>query len=199
MPKLPWDYHPDLSLDRLQLVASILRDTRHNTLLLHDPAGGDTRWSLGCRVYARSSTALIRAAETQYPWLRVISPKLEFVFTIGSVPVRFFRGDAENPDGQHLRVSDLEAYQYSLAFGDNAIELCWRLVVETDAIGEAERVVLIGSTAAGNVECNYVIPALDQSVTFLEPARDQVRPPVQLPPPVVRLRRDNQTKSDDEG
>lgn len=199
MSKLPWEYHEDLSLDRLQLVAKILRDSRHNTLLLHDPGGGDTPWSLGCRIYARSAEMLARAAGTTCAWLRVITPPLEFVFAIGEVPVRFYRGDADNPDGQHLRVSDAEAHQFNLAFGSGAVDLRWRIVLETDATGETERAVLIGSTGMGDVECKYVIPMLSASVTFIDPARTQVRPPVQLPPPVVKLRRDKQTKSDDEG
>lgn len=198
MSKLPWDHHPDLSLDRLQLVAKILRDARQSALLLHDPGGGDTPWTLGCRAYGRCAEMLSRAAGKTCSWMRIISPPLEFVFTIGEVPVRFFRGDPSNPDGPHLRMSDAEAYQYGLAFGDRAVELRWRIVVETNATGETDRIVLIGSTDDRNVECKYMIPLLSD-VTFIEPGREQARPPVQLPPPVVRLRRDRQTKSDDEG
>jgi hypothetical protein len=47
MPKMPWDYHADLASDRLQLVAKLLRDTRRDVLVLHDPGAGDTAWSLG--------------------------------------------------------------------------------------------------------------------------------------------------------
>jgi hypothetical protein len=199
MPKLPWEHHEDLTLDRLQLVAKILRDTRDKTLLLHDPGGGDTPWTLGCRSYGRCAEMLSRAAGSTCPWMRVISPNLEFVFTIGAVPVRFFRGDSSNPDGPHLRVSDVEAYQYGLAFGDNAVDLRWRIVVETNALGETRRIVLIGSTDAGAVECSYVIPPLSD-VTFIEPGREHARPPRQLPAPVVQLRDKKKTKKgDDEG
>jgi hypothetical protein len=196
MPKLPWEYHADLTLDRLQLVAKILHDTRQGTLLLHDPGGGDTPWSLGCRAYARCAEMLIRAAGTTCPWLRIISPTLEFIFTVGEVPVRFFRGDSSNPDGQHLRVSITEAYQYNLAFGDTVVDLCWRIVVETNGLGETTRIVLIGSTMSGTVECSFVIPSLSE-VTFIEPGREQVRLPRQLRAPVVKLR-DRKKEAEDE-
>ena len=169
MPKLPWDYHEDLSLDRLQLVAKVLRDTRRDTVALHDPAAGDTSWSLGCRVYARSTEMLTRVADSLWPWLIIVQSSLEFVFKVGAVPLRFFHGDANRPDAQHLKVVEAEARQLGFAFGDASVDLVWRIVVESNIAGEAEDIVIIGSTSERDVECQFVIPRLEDSVSFFEP------------------------------
>jgi hypothetical protein len=199
MSKQPWDYHDDLSLDRLQLLAKVLRDTRRDAVALHDPAAGDTSWSLGCRVYARSTEMLSRTADDLWPWLVVVQSSLEFVFKIGAVPLRFFHGDASRPDAQHLKVAEVEARQLGFAFGDASADLVWRIVVETNAAGEAEDIVLIGSTSERDVECQFVIPRLDDSVSFLEPLKPEGGGGVELPSPIITPRRNRQAKDEDGG
>jgi hypothetical protein len=44
MHKEPRHYHPDLSFERLCLIAKVLGDTRRDTLELHDAGAGDTSW-----------------------------------------------------------------------------------------------------------------------------------------------------------
>lgn len=193
----PWDFHADLSSDRLQLLAKVLRDIRRDTIALHDPAGGDTSWSLGCRIYARSTTMLVRAADQLWPWLKIVQAQLEFIFQVGDVPLRFFRGDAEHPDVTHLRAADAEAKQLEFAFGDARGDLVWRLVVETDIAGEAADIVLIGSDSKGDVGCRYPIPRLDDSISIFEPRRPVTRAGVELPPAVVKSRLKAQKKDDD--
>jgi hypothetical protein len=196
MPKQPWDFHEDLSFERLQLVAKLLRDTRRHTLLLHDPAAGDTTWSLGCRVYARSTEMLLRAAQ-QWPWISIVQGNLEFIFQVGAVPLRFFHGDAEHPELSRLHAIDAEVRQLRFAFGETPTDLVWRIVVETNIAGEAEDIVLIGSSTAGEVDCTYVIPRLDESVQLFEPRRPQVQPGIELPAPMVKSRRGVVKKGDD--
>lgn len=197
MSKKPWDYHADLSFERLSLLAKILRDTRRDTLALHDAAAGDTPWSLGCRVYARSTTMLVRAADQLWPWLKIVQSSLEFVFQVGAVPLRFFHGDAERPDPGHLRAVEVEAKQLDFAFGDAGTGLVWRLVVETNVAGETDSIVLIGSTPEGGVECTFPIPGLNASVQLFEPRRPTSKGGIELPPPVVKSRRKTDRKDDD--
>lgn len=200
MSEQPWDHHEDLTRDRLQLVAKALRDARNDTLPLHDPAGGDTAWSLGCRVYARSAEALIRLADPHWLWLKIISPPLEFIFSIGDVPMRFYHGDANHPQGHNLKVAAAEQVQLDFAFGDAAADLLWRLAVESNAVGEAQDVILVGLTPAGAMGCRYEIP-LDDSVSFLVPPRPSEKTPVRLQPPRVRPRHppEERKDSDDDG
>lgn len=195
MPKQPWDFHEDLTFERLQLVAKLLRDTRRDTLMLHDPTAGDTAWSLGCRVYARSTEMLLRAAQ-QWPWISIIQSNLEFIFQIGTVPLRFFHGDAERPALSRLHAVEAEVRQLRFAFGKTRTDLVWRIVVETNIAGEVEDIVLIGSNAEGEVGCTYVIPPLD--LRLFEPRRPQVQSGIELPPPVVTSRRGVVKKSDND-
>jgi len=199
MPKMPWDFHADLSPDRLQLLAKVLRDIRKDSLALHDPAGGDTSWSLGCRIYARSTTMLVRAADQLWPWLTIVQGNLEFIFQVGAVPLRFFHGEADHPDVARLRAVDAEAKQLEFAFGEARSDMVWRLVVETDIAGEANDIVLIGSNSKGEVGCTYPIPRLDDSVSIFEPRRPVAKSGVELPPPVITPRRKAQKKDDDAG
>jgi hypothetical protein len=198
MSKKPWEFHGDLSSDRLPLVAKVLTDVRNETVLQHDPASGDTSWSLGCRVYARTAELLTRAAGTLFPWMRVINPPLEFIFCIGDVPVRFFHGDADHLAAHHLRIAAMENHQLDFAFGDNRIDLVWRIVVESDAAGLTDKTVLIGSSHVGEVQCDYEIPPLSDTVAFLDPLKSTTRPGIELPAPVVSARRDGDLKKQDD-
>ncbi len=199
MSKTPWDFHGDLSADRLQLVAKVLTDVRNETVLQHDLAAGDTSWSLGCRVYARTAELLTRAAGTLFPWMRVINPPLEFIFCIGDVPVRFFHGDADHLATHHLRVAAMEHQQLEFAFGDGRTDLVWRIVVESDAAGLTDKTVLVGSSHLGAVTCAYEIPPLRDTVAFLDPLKTPTLPGVELPVPPVSRRRIAGLKDEDDG
>jgi hypothetical protein len=125
---------------------------------------------------------------------------LEFVFTVGDVPMRFCRDDPDDPGAQHLRVTDVEAEQQELAFGDNAVDLIWRIVVEANPAGETETVAVIGATRSGNVKCKYIVPELDGGVVFLDsPIRPRTGPGVQLPEPVVKPRTSAKKRDDEPG
>jgi hypothetical protein len=176
----PWEIHPDLTLSRLQLIEAVLRDTRHRTLRLHDPIEGDSAWSLGCRVYARSCHALIQAAR-QWPWLRILDAGLQFIFAIGAVPVRFYHGDSQSPP---LDLAPPEALQLALCYGD-AAAVVWRIAVETTDLGEVWRIVLIGAHGEGRVDVRFTIPPDDRLVAFaLPPLQRDVSPS----PPEVTAR-----------
>ena len=68
---LPWIKYPDLSLDRLCILAELIRSVRHHAIALHEPENGDGDWCLGCRIYERTCFA-IREAAKKYDWLGII-------------------------------------------------------------------------------------------------------------------------------
>lgn len=197
--KTPWEFHEDLSRDRLQLVAKILRDTRNSTLTKFDAAAGDGAWSLGCTIYERSANMITAAADDGLlPWLKIIEPPLRFVFTIGDVPVRFYRGDAEAAPGYHLNLAPSEQLQLGFAFNDARVDLIWRFVVETNIANEADCIFVVGRTKAGEIECLYEVPPLDGNVVFLSTPRTGGKPPqTQLPPTGVRSRRSRTERKED--
>lgn len=186
----PWDLHPALAEERLAACARVLARGRADALALADPWAGDDPWSVGCRAYSFSRHQLRRAAESgRYDWLAVLDGTQHFVFLVEGVPVRFFRGDAEDPTKRTLRQQEVEAEQLALAFGrgDGAEGLMFRLAVETDGRGAVSRVVFLALRGEeGRVECFWPVPLGDAPPPRGErPARDRRggAPASQLPLP----------------
>ena len=60
------------------------------------------------------------------------------------MPIRFYRGAADEPTERTLKRQEMEVQQLSLALGETAGEgLAFRLAVETDGPGRVERVVFL--------------------------------------------------------
>lgn len=144
-PPLPWDLHPALTADRLAVAAHLLARGRADAIAMADPWAGDDAWSIGCRAYSFSRHQLAAASRTgRYSWLKVLDATHHFVLLIEGVPVRFFRGDADEPTKRTLRQQEVEAEQLALALGPGveAEGLMFRLAVETGTgrRGDADRV-----------------------------------------------------------
>lgn len=141
----PSDVHPDLTDDRLQTLASFFANTRSSVTALHDPLSGDDVWALGCRGFARARNLLLSKFQSgEWSWFRVIDPSKHFIFAIGSVPIRFYRGSSKRPPSRILAQSAQELAQLSLAFPTDGVEsrdLIWRFAIETDFLGEPSKVV----------------------------------------------------------
>jgi hypothetical protein len=159
--RLPWELHPALTEERLTAAARLLARGRTDAIASADYWAGDDAWSIGCRAYAFSKHQLARAAEGgRYPWLGVLDETHHFVFLIDGVPVRFYRGDAEDPSKRTLRQQENEAEQLALALGsDDAEGLMFRLAVETEPDGAVRRIVFLALRGeAGRVECFWPVP-----------------------------------------
>ena len=165
--RLPWDLAPALTEERLSACARLLARGRADAVAMADPWAGDDAWSIGCRAYSFSRNRLRQAAEGgRYPWLAVLDATHHFVFLIDGVPVRFFRGDAEEPSKRTLRQQESEAQQLALALGDagSAEGLMFRLAVETDSDGNVARVVFLALRGEeGAVECFWPVPLEDEA------------------------------------
>ena len=162
--RLPWDFHPALTEERLRICARMLANARRDALALASYAMGDDPWSVGCRAFAFGRNRLQRAAASgDYPWLEVLNDSAHFVFVIGGnghgVPVRFYRGAADEPTERTLKRQEGEVQQLSLALGETAAEgLAFRLAVETDEAGRVERVVFLALRGDDRVECFWPVP-----------------------------------------
>ncbi len=173
--RLPWDFHPALTEERLRLCARLLANARRDALALAAYEMGDDSWSVGCRAYAFGRQRLTRVAGSgEHPWLRVMDDSHHFVFLIEQVPVRFYRGPADEPTARTLRRQEAEAQQLGLALGIDVAEgLVFRLAVETNASGSVERVVFLALRGEeGVAEAAWPIP--------LELPAERLRPGVQL-------------------
>jgi hypothetical protein len=160
-PVLPWEFHPALTEERLRLCARLLANARRDAVALAAYEMGDDSWSVGCRAYAFGKQRLKRVADSrEHSWLRVMDDSHHFVFLIDQVPVRFYRGFAEEPTARTLRRQEAESQQLGLALGTDAAEgLVFRLAIETGVTGGVERIVFLALRGEqGNAECVWPIP-----------------------------------------
>jgi hypothetical protein len=158
--RLPWELHPALTEDRLRVCARLLANARRDALAMASYELGDDPWSVGCRAYAFGKHRLARAASSgQHNWLGVLDESHAFVFLIEDVPVRFYRGLAEEPTARALRRHAQEAEQLTLALGEAAEGLVFRLAVETGEGGRVERVVFLALRGEeGEAVCVWPVP-----------------------------------------
>jgi hypothetical protein len=182
---LPWIKYPDLSLDRLCILAELIRSVRHQAIALHEPENGDGDWCLGCRIYERTCFA-IREAAKKYDWLGIIpeTKTLQFSFSIGSMPFRFYRGDPDDPPSHYLAhtFGELHCIQLALEIeGLPPLDKILRLAVETSASREVSVISVVESDESGEVKNTFGIP-LYAEVPGVTPMQT---PPVSLPPAVA--------------
>lgn len=143
----PWEYHSDLTAERLAIVARLIADGRQTAIELFDEEAGDNGWTLGCRAFQFGRARILRAVDSgEYPWLDVIDRTLQLIFKIGEVPVRIYKGDADEPTDRTLRQSFGELRQLGLLFDehDEGRDLAYRFAVETDVDGSVLAVRFVG-------------------------------------------------------
>lgn len=156
----PWDYHRDLTEERLVTVAKLIVDGRQMAVELFDEEAGDNGWTLGCRAFQFGRARILRAVEREeYPWLGLIDRSLQLIFTVGEVPVRIYRGEADDPTDRTLRQTNNELLQLGFSFDerDEGRDLAFRFAVETDVDGSVLGVNFVGLRGATAV-LNWEVP-----------------------------------------
>ena len=114
---IPWEVYPSLTEHRLSIVSALLRKGRHSAVMSHSPSEGDDAWTLGTVAYRRSCYAIETGAK-EYDWLKIMPEEQgRFTFSIGSNPVKFYKGAGDDPPSKSLAVSFSELQQMNLAFG----------------------------------------------------------------------------------
>ena len=215
MNSMPWEIHPALTAERLAFLGRLIRSVRAGAVDGHEEDKGDTAWGLGCKAHERTLFAITSAASgIAADWLTVIEPGLHFVFGIGPVPVRFYRGEPESPPTKSLKRNYPEiAAQSQMAFSVPGFDApasaptrdyVWRIAIETDADGLASRVVLVEVAADDrSTRTLYEIPEAD--IGYVAPVAPKLKAGTKLPPPAVSLKsvkkdvEDDAAKADDDG
>jgi hypothetical protein len=145
--------HPALTEDRLRVCARLLANARRDALAMASYARGDDPWSVGKHRLAQAANS------GAHNWLGVLDESHAFVFLIEDVPVRFYRGPADEPTPRALRRHAQETEQLSLALGDAAEGLVFRLAVETGGGGRVERIVFLALQGEeGAAACVWPVP-----------------------------------------
>jgi hypothetical protein len=196
----PWDHHPALMRDRLVTIGQLIRTGRNRALDRFDPSIGCTAWNVGCDAFSFQRHQIV-AASADYDWLEILDPGMQFVFTIGGIPVRFYRGEPDEPSERTLKQSFSELRQASLFSAEELIKLTaepiYRFAVETDIDGSLAAVtfvVLDGETPV----LSWPVP-LDEPVTKVSPLWVPGGEGVDLPPPTVGIPSEQKDKKDGTG
>ena len=181
---VPWDYHEDLSSDRLSVIARLLQRARRNAADRFEPEIGDTDLSLGLDAYLYGKHEIEAAAAAGiYPWLTVVNSSLRFQFRIGQVVLRFWRGDIYEPRDSIIAPTEEEQGVLDLGDRDYAAGLIFRINTTSDARGnllEANFVAYRG----GMAECVWPIPFRDAPALAAAVRPDLPKGP-ELPAPRV--------------
>jgi hypothetical protein len=183
-PFNPWQFYPSLTLENLTFVASTMREARDGAARLHDAEAGDSNWSLGCRSYSRIMAQLRRASLNKH-WLTVLpeTHALRFTFTVGSVPLKFYKGNADDVPQKLLHPSFAELRQMDLAFKSDGAESTnlLRIAIESDASGKTSAVTLVEVEESGIPIRVFEIPLDAANVIVMMPK------PINLQPPVLEV------------
>lgn len=196
--QLPWEVNPDLTLERLQVLAENIRDVRHDALDIHEEDKGDDAQVHGTVAYRRSCHRLMHLAYSgEYPWLSIVDKSRRFIFAVGGTSMRMYRGDARRPPARSLRsyVTELLAQQQGDLPFDEAIVVprdgwVWRLAVETDVTGQVTRIVVFQVNPDLDVRHLYEVPMRD-SVTAVSTVTPLRREGKEIPPARVGKKNDN--------
>ncbi|MGO4129221.1 hypothetical protein AB4Z01_32825 [Inquilinus sp. YAF38] len=184
----PWEHHPALLRDRLVTIAQLITRGRNDALDRYDASVGCISWTVGCEAFAFQKHRIQEAA-AGIDWLDILDPTMQFVFSIGGVPVRFYRGEPDDPNMRTLRQTFSELKQMSLFSAEELVKLTatplYRFAVETDIDGAIVAVtflVLAGDTPV----LTWQVP-LDTPVTKVSPLWVEGSEGVDLPVPSVGI------------
>jgi len=197
--------HPDVTTKRLAFLARLIAGVWKKVRNAHKPVEGDTMLGYGVRFHERMCHAL-RQAALKFSWLRLIERRRHFVFTIGAVPFRVYRGHAKRPKKNYLVRQQREQDQQTLAGIE--FEWCCRLAVEGVAANQTPNVILVQqSVRTGKVRNEWhVLPtgrAIQQTPATQENVETTVLPlfrdAAEQSPPQIAIKRETKKAADDDG
>lgn len=169
---LPWDFHPQLTEERLTIIAKellrVLNDTyaQLSTTL-------DNNYTRSTCTFGRQWQLLIDLCLSgQYDWLHLTNAGLDITFTIDTIPVRFFTDDPANPkkDGFYRRNPADQLFAPEVD-----IPVLHRFVVEKPEFeGEGAKVHFIGYNALDEEVSKWTYN--DEPTTALLHSTDDTQP-----------------------
>jgi hypothetical protein len=189
---LPWELNSALLPERLQLLAIAAQQARDGVIDLRDDR--DDAWCCCCRAYTwtRAAFAAVQQAGGA-SWMRTKSSGLAFTFYVGNVPMKFYRGKADQPKTSSLRSGVREMLAQSrLDFleeeiqGEGEAGWFWLMAIDTDVDGRVLDVVVFQANANKEVRYPWPVP-LDGRVVSLSTVSDVRREGVDLEPAEIGI------------
>lgn len=197
MTDKPNNYNPDLTDERIILLAQFFASVRGEVIELHDEEIlGDTPLSLGMRAYECCRSRLISQSELgKWPWLSILTPEKRFTFSVGSTPVRFVRNNPDLlPDKKLIRSEEakkqLDLFSHDLPVSPTH----WFLVIDTHYMNAADSIYFMGYSNANEIICKWEVPLRD-AVTLLSDVSSPLSQPVEVKEAPLGLRKKAITKA----
>lgn len=185
-PTHPAAFYPELSDDRLRVIAVELLDMRYSTFReMNSPF--DDNYTRETAVFGRSRNMLIdMALSDQHDWMSLKHAAMDITFNIGQVPCRFFRDDPNSPEKagffKRNAVDDLFAI-------DEQHPVMWRFVVEKAlAEDDEDRVFFVGYNVYQEKVSEWMYQA---SAPTLHAVDKDVPVAAEIPPAFVDVREDD--------
>lgn len=184
---LPWEISPALLPDRLQALAVAAQQARDGVIDLRDDR--DDAWCCCCRAYTWTRAAFGAVQRgVGASWMRTRSSGLAFTFYVGNVPMKFYRGKAEQPKTSSLRSGVREMLAQSrLDFLEEEIQgegnagWFWLMAIDTDVDGRVLDVVVFQANANRDIRNEWSVP-LDGRVVAVSTVSDVRRDGVDQEP-----------------
>lgn len=185
---LPWEIHPALTEPRLTEIGRLVWAARKGAAEGARWKEGDCLWNIGCTAYVRTRYLIAMATQvTDWLSLASTSPNEGFVFRIGGVPIRFYRGDPQDAAPEkyaYATHNELRSLQAAFAIRDTPTpDAYFRLVVKTDPQGFPFSVTLVQVNAKGEIQNPWRIPV--EPTTAMRQIAEAREEAVELPPPPV--------------
>lgn len=185
-PTHPAMFYPELSDNRLRVIAVNLLDMRYSTFReMNSPF--DDNYTRETAVFGRSRNMLIdMALSDQHDWMSLKHAAMDVTFNIGQVPCRFFRDDPNSPEKagffKRNAVDDLFAM-------DEQHPVMWRFVVEKAlAEDDEDRVFFVGYNVYQEKVSEWMYQA---SAPTLHAVDKDVPVAAEIPPAFVDVREDD--------
>lgn len=181
----PARFYPELSDDKLCLVAARLLDIRYSTMREMD-SEFDDNYTREASVFGRTRNMLIdMALSGSHEWMSLKHAGMDVTFNIGQVPCRFFRDDPDRPEKSGFFKRNLVDDLFDL---DDQHPVMWRFIVEK-ALSEddEDRVFFVGYNVYQEKISEWMYQA---SSPTLHSVDKDIPASVEIPPADVGLRED---------
>ena len=193
--RVPWDFYPQLSHDRLTVIAEELLQVLDRTYeQLSSPY--DDNYTRGTCTFGRQRQMLIALCLSgRYSWLQLTHPGMDVTFNIDNIPVRFFADDPENPKKPGFFRRNIVDQLFEPQLTTPTLH---RFVVEKPEFeGEGARVHFIGTNALDEIVSKWTYGEGRVSVLQFSDETLPITVAIELDP-IKALRREKEGNSDDD-
>lgn len=158
----PWDFEPELTEERLQIIGRLLSEI-YNTSAEEHRQLGDTPYVIGTVCFGRAHEALLHL--TGYDWYQVTRTTFDITFNIGGIPCRFF--STTDPDNPKAKVYNRNPHD-SLFPEIETAPCLWRFLIQKPISEEFDQyeVFFVGFDVHHNIRAQWCLT--NSNINFID-------------------------------